>query len=214
MARRRYSPEFRRRVVELVDDLEARGMTAPVVAVGDGALSFWTALSDVFPQTREQRCWVHKIANILDALPKRPHRTAKAALHEIYQAETRTDADVGIDRFDAQFGDKYPKAVDKLSRDRDVLLTFYDFPAAPLGAPANGEPDRIDVRHRAAPHQGHQACRQSPPWPHDGLQAARRRPGRWRKVNSPELVAPVRASIEFKDGIQTERSIEDSRDAA
>lgn len=97
---------------EVLRDLKDRGMTAPEVAVGDGALGFWAALGEVFPSTREQRCWVHKIANILDALPKRLHRSAKAALHEISEAETRADAEAGIDRFARQFSDKYPKAVD------------------------------------------------------------------------------------------------------
>ena len=115
---------------EVLRDLKGRGMNAPVVAVGDGALGFWAALADVFPDTREQRCWVHKTANILDALPKRLHRTAKAALHEIYEAETRRDAEAGIGAFVGQFGDKYPKAVDKLVKDRQALLTFYDYPAA------------------------------------------------------------------------------------
>lgn len=84
---------------EVLRDLKTRGMTPPMLAVGDGALGFRAALGEVFPETREQRCWVHKIANILDALPKRLHRRAKAALHEIYQAETRRDADTGIDQF-------------------------------------------------------------------------------------------------------------------
>jgi len=115
---------------DVLRDLRNRGMTAPVVAVGDGALGFWAALGEVFPATREQRCWVHKTANILDALPKRLHRTAKAALHEVYESETSADAEASIDEFARIYGDKYPKAVAKLTKDRDVLLTFYDFPAA------------------------------------------------------------------------------------
>ena len=116
--------------VELLRDLKAKGMGAPMVAVGDGALGFWKALGDVFPETVEQRCWVHKTANILDALPKRLHRSAKAAIHEIYGAETWVEADTAIGQFERDYGDKYPKAVAKLTKDRDVLLTFYDFPAA------------------------------------------------------------------------------------
>ncbi len=113
----------------MLQDLRDRGIAAPAVAVGDGALGFWSALGDVFPETREQRCWVHKTANILAVLPKRLQRTAKAALHEIYQAETRADANDAVDDFARQFGDKYPKAVTKLTKDREVLLTFYNFPA-------------------------------------------------------------------------------------
>ena len=115
---------------ELLRGLKTRGMGAPTVATGDGALGFWAALTGVFPETAEQRCWVHKTANILDALPKRLHRSAKAAIHEIYGSETRSDAETQIDKFVGVYGDKYPKAVAKLTKDRGVLLTFYDFPAA------------------------------------------------------------------------------------
>ena len=142
-------------------DLKTRGMGAPMVAVGDGALGFWAALADVFPETAEQRCWVHKTANILDALPKRLHRQAKAAIGEIYGAENRADAETAIDDFVGVFGDKYPKAVDKLVTDSDVLLTFYDFPAAhwthlrttnPIESTSrDGEgPDQGDKRRRSA----------------------------------------------------------------
>jgi transposase-like protein len=199
---------------QVLRDLKDRGMTAPEVAVGDGALGFWAALGEVFPQTREQRCWVHKIANILDALPKRLHRSAKAALHEIYQAETRADADAEIDRFAAQFGDKYPKAVDKLIKDREVLLTFYDFPAAHwihLRTVNPIESTFATVRLRTRVTKGAGSRRRGLVMAYKLLDAAQ---ARWRKVNSPELVALVRAGIKFKDGIQIERSTDQSRDAA
>jgi transposase-like protein len=155
---------------DVLRDLKNRGMSAPVVAVGGGALGFWAALAEVWPDTREQRCWgVHKTANILDALPKRLHRAAKAAIHEIYGAETRPDANAAIDDFARQFGDKYPKAGDKLTKDREALLTFND--RCSLGAPADGEPDRVDVRHRPVTHQGHQRRRSSSTRAGDGLQA-------------------------------------------
>ena len=195
-------------------DLKNRGMTAPMVAVGDGALGFWAALSDVFPETREQRCWVHKTANILDALPKRLHRQAKAAIHEIYQAETRNDADAGIDDFVRVYGDKYPKAVDKLVKDRDVLLTFYDFPAAHwvhLRTTNPIESTFATVRARTRVTKGAGTRRRGLVMAYKLLDAAQ---DRWRKVNSPELVVQVRAGIEFKDGIRVERRTEDSRDAA
>lgn len=199
---------------EVLRDLKDRGMTAPVVAVGDGALGFWAALAEVFPQTREQRCWVHKTANILDALPKRLHRTAKAALHEIYEAETRRDAETGIDVFVAQFGDKYPKAVEKLVRDREVLLTFYDFPAAHwvhLRTVNPIESTFATVRLRTKVTKGAGARRRGLVMAYKLLDAAQ---ARWRKINSPELVALVRAGTEFKDGIQIERREDKSRDAA
>jgi transposase-like protein len=199
---------------EVLRDLRDRGMTAPTVAVGDGALRFWAALGDIFPETVEQRCWVHKTANILDALPKRLHRTAKAAIHEIYEAETRADADAGIDDFEKVYGDKYPKAVEKLTKDRDVLLTFYDFPAAHwihLRTTNPIESTFATVRARTKVTKGAGTRRRGLVMAYKLLDAAQER---WRKVNSPELVAHVRAGIEFKDGIQIERRTEKSRDAA
>jgi transposase-like protein len=199
---------------EVLRDLRNRGMRAPVVAVGDGALGFWAALGDVFPTTVEQRCWVHKTANILDALPKRLHRQAKAALHEIYQAETRSDADAGIDNFATLFSAKYPKAVDKLVKDRDALLTFYDFPAAHwihLRTTNPIESTFATVRARTRITKGAGSRRRGLVMAYKLLNAAQ---DRWRKVNSPELVAQVRAGIEFKDGNQIERRIDQSRDAA
>ena len=199
---------------EVLRDLKNRGMGAPMVAVADGALGFWAALGDVFPETVEQRCWVHKTANILDALPKRLHRTAKAALHEIYEAETRADADAGIDQFARQFGDKYPKAVAKLVKDRDVLLTFYDFPAAHwvhLRTTNPIESTFATVRARTRVTKGAGSRRRGLVMAYKLLDAAQ---DRWRKVNSPELVALVRAGIQFKDGNQVERRTDGSRDAA
>jgi len=195
-------------------DLRDRGMTAPVVAVGDGALGFWAALGDVFPETVEQRCWVHKTANILDALPKRLHRSAKAAIHEIYQSETRADAEAGIDDFVAIYGDKYPKAVAKLTKDRDVLLTFYDFPAAHwthLRTTNPIESTFATVRARTRVTKGAGSRRRGLVMAYKLLDAAQ---DRWRKVNSPELVALVRAGIEYRDGIRIERRTHQSRDAA
>ncbi len=113
----------------LLRGLKRRGMRAPVLAVGDGALGFWKALRDVWPDTREQRCWVHRIANVLDKLPKRLHAKAKAALHEIMRADTRKAAQQGIARFEDDYGAKYPKAVASLRRDETELLAFFDFPA-------------------------------------------------------------------------------------
>ena len=199
---------------DVLRDLKNRGMTAPMIAVGDGALGFWSALGDVFPETREQRCWVHKTANILDVLPKRLHRTAKAAIHEIYQAETRADAEAGIDDFARQFGDKYPKAVDKLIKDRDVLLTFYDYPAAHwthLRTTNPIESTFATVRARTKVTKGAGSRRRGLVMAYKLLDAAQ---DRWRKVNSPELVIQVRAGIQFKDGNRVERSTHQSRDAA
>src|SRR5437763_10215500 len=114
---------------DLLRDCKRRGMRAPVLAVGDGALGFWKAVRDVFPETAEQRCWWHKIGNVLAALPKSAHPAAKKALAEIYNAEDRDHAVKAAKAFEADYGAKWPKAVAKIIDDLDVLLAFYDFPA-------------------------------------------------------------------------------------
>src|ERR671915_1229117 len=114
---------------DLLRDCARRGMRPPVLAVGDGALGFWGALREVFPQTREQRCWFHKIANVLGALPKSAHPGAKKALAEIWNAEDRRHALDAVIAFQAAYGAKFPKAVAKITDDLDQLLAFCDFPA-------------------------------------------------------------------------------------
>lgn len=115
---------------ELLQGLKHRGLErAPKLAIGDGALGFWNALAKVFPETRIQRCWVHKTANVLNKMPKSLHAKAKAAVQEIWMAEGRADAKKAMNTFAAMYGAKYPKAVACLVKDEDVLLTFYDFPA-------------------------------------------------------------------------------------
>lgn len=114
----------------LLLDVKARGLAIdPKLAIGDGALGFWKALKQVCPQTREQRCWVHKTANVLDKLPKRLQAEAKQKLHDIWMADTREHANQAFDLFAKTYEAKYPKAVDCLTKDREVLLAFYDFPA-------------------------------------------------------------------------------------
>ncbi len=114
----------------LLLEVKARGLAVdPKLAIGDGALGFWKALKQVFPKTREQRCWVHKTANVLDNMPKRLQPQAKAMLYEIWMTDTREHAHRAFDLFAATYEAKYPKAVECLTKDREVLLTFYDFPA-------------------------------------------------------------------------------------
>jgi len=114
---------------DLLRDCRRRGMTAPALAVGDGALGFWKAVRDVFPETAEQRCWWHKIGNVLAALPKSAHPAAKGALAEIYNAEDKTHAVTAAKAFAAEFGTKWSNAAAKITDDLDVLLAFYDYPA-------------------------------------------------------------------------------------
>src|SRR5208283_2208138 len=115
---------------DLLLDLKERGLKrGPLLATGDGSMGFWAALDEVYPQTRHQRCWMHKMVNVLDALPKSLHGKAKADLKEIWMAPTLTDAETAFKRFVGSYGVKYPQAVEKLIKDQDALLAFYDFPA-------------------------------------------------------------------------------------
>lgn len=113
----------------LLNDLKARGLNGPVLGIGDGALGFWGALAEAYPDCKWQRCWVHKTANVLDKLPKHLQGKAKIMLHDIYQSESRKNALKAFDTFIRTFEGKYPKATDCLEKDREHLLTFYDFPA-------------------------------------------------------------------------------------
>jgi transposase-like protein len=172
--------------------LKRRGMRAPVLAVGDGALGFWKALSDVWPQAREQRCWVHRIANVLDKLPKRLHAKAKAALHEIMRAETRKTAQQAIERFEADYGAKYPK------------LTFFDFPAEHWLHLRTGnviESPFATVRLRQRVTKGAGSRQKGLLMAFQLLAMAERR---WRRINGAQLIALVRAGVQFSDGVQAE----------
>jgi transposase-like protein len=115
---------------ELLVEVKRRGLTiAPEIAVGDGALGFWKALDEIYPRTRHQRCWLHKTANVLNKVPRAVQATMKVALREIHGAETRSAAEAAIETFAEKYGAKYARAVECLTKDRDALLTFYDFPA-------------------------------------------------------------------------------------
>ncbi len=186
----------------LLRDLKHRGMTAPMLAVGDGALGFWAAVKEVFPETQEQRCWVHKIRNVLNKLPKRLQERAKAMLHEIMYAEDRGSALEEIRRFADEYEAKYPKAVECLLKDQERLLTFFDFPAEhwihlrttnPIESPF------ATIRSRTKKTKG-SGSRKA------GLAIAFKlvisAQDRWRRVNAPQLVALVRAGVVFKDGEQ------------
>ncbi len=190
---------------ELLRDLKRRGMRAPVLAVGDGALGFWGAIVDVFPETRHQRDWVHKAANILDALPKTMQAAAKRALREIWDADNKADASDALDRFVADFA-KWPKAVAKLTRDRDALLAFYDYPAEHwlhLRTSNAIESTFAPVRARSDVTKGPGSREAALAMVFKLLEAAE---GRWRKVNAPHLVALVRAGAKFVNGKLVERS--------
>lgn len=198
--------------LDLLRDLRDRGMTAPTLAVGDGALGFWGALAQVFPTTRIQRCWVHKTANVLAALPTRLHGDAKAALAKIYTADSRADAIDAAHKFASDFA-AYPKAVTKITRDLDVLLTFYDFPAEHhkhLRTTNVVESPFATVRLRQRGTKG-PGCRDAGvAMAYKLLDAAQ---ARWRRLNGHELVALVRAGATFIDGRLQERSNTDAHAA-
>jgi len=185
--------------------LKRRGMRAPVLAVGDGALGFWKPLRDVWPETREQRCWVHRLANVLDKLPKRLHAKAKAALHEIMRAEKRKAAQEAIARFEADYGAKYPKAVASLRRDEAALLAFFDFPAEHWVHLRTGnviESPFATVRLRQRVTKGAGSRRKGLLMAFKLLAMAEQR---WRRINGAHLIPLVRAEETFIDGARAER---------
>jgi len=183
-------------------DLKARGANEPKLVVGDGALGTWAALRDVFPGARRQACWVHAIARVLDALPKRLQPTAKKLLHEIMEAPTRSDARQALERFREEFDAKYPKAVAKLDRDWAHLTAFYDFPAEHwrhLRTSNAIESSFATVKLRTKVTKGAGSKKAALAMAYKLLAAAQER---WRRFNGHELVADVLAGAKFKDGIR------------
>ncbi|WP_375335397.1 IS256 family transposase [Micromonospora sp. CP22] len=190
---------------DLLRDCKRRGMRAPVLAVGDGALGFWNALREVFPTTREQRCWFHKIANVLGALPKSAHPGAKKALAEIWNAEDREHARRAVAAFKLAYGAKFGKAVAKVVDDLDELLAFYDFPAehwVHLRTTNPIESTFATVRHRTKVTKGPGSKAAGLAMAFKLIEAAQQR---WRAVNAPHLVALVRAGARFERGKLVER---------
>jgi putative transposase len=190
---------------DLLRDCKRRGMRAPVLAVGDGALGFWGALREVFPETREQRCWFHKIGNVLSALPKSAHPGAKKALAEIWGAEDRDHARRAVAAFKLAYGAKFGKAVAKITDDLDELLAFYDYPAEHwihLRTTNPIESTFATVRHRTKITKGPGSKAAGIAMAFKLIEAAQ---GRWRAVNGAHLVALVRAGATFKSGKLVER---------
>jgi putative transposase len=185
---------------ELLRDLKKRGMKAPELAVGDGALGFWSAIRDVFPHTRHQRDWVHKTANVLDSLPKSVHARAKAAIKEITEAEDKSHAQRAIEAFAAEFGAKWPKALAKITDDKEALLTFYDYPALHWRHLRTTNPIEsvfAPVRARTDITKGPGSRQAGLAMIYKLIEAAE---GRWRKLTGAQLVALVRAGMKFKNG--------------
>src|SRR5271166_563698 len=186
----------------LLRDLKRRGMAAPVVAVGDGALGFWAAAREVWPETREQGCWCHKLVNVLDKLPQRLQSRAKRALHEMMYAECRADCEAARARFELEYQSKYSKAVESLTANWERLVTFFEFPAehwkhlrttnvieSPFAT--------VRLRERATRGAGSRA---------KGLLMAFKLLDmvqlRWRHLDGAQLLPLVRAGVKFADGVQ------------
>lgn len=197
----------------LLLSLRDRGLNrAPKLAVGDGAMGFWAALAEVYPQTRAQRCWVHKTVNVLDKLPKRIQPQAKSALHDIWQAQTKDHATTAFDRFLATYEAKYPKAAKCLEQDRDALLAFYDFAATHwqhLRTTNPIESTFATIRLRTAKTRNCFSARTGCALVHQLAMSAQTR---WRRLRGFHQIADVIAGVKFIDGID-EREINNRKAA-
>ena len=199
---------------DLLRDLKRRGMRAPNLAVGDGALGFWGALREVFPTTQGQRCWVHKVANVLNALPKSAQPTARRMLAEIRDAEDRNHAMTAVNAFAREYGAKWPKVVAKIVDDVEPLLAFYDFPAEhwlhlKTTNPIESTFATVRLRTKVTKGPGSRAAGLAMAF--KLIEAAQ---DRWRAVNGPHLVALVRAGARFEKGVIVEREPQHQEDAA
>jgi putative transposase len=190
---------------ELLLDLKQRGLAqGPSLAIGDGALGFWKAMRQVYGETRRQRCWVHKTANVLNYLPKGKQKQAKQHLHEIWMAVSRQEAEKAFDYFVSAYGAKYPKAVACLSKDRDVLLTFYDFPAehwVHIRTTNPVESTFATVRLRTGKTRGCLSRETAFTMVFKLCLSAEKR---WRRLNGAEQMTAVITGAKFQDGVLVE----------
>ncbi len=187
---------------DLLRDLKDRGLPAPGLAIGDGALGFWTAVRDVFPETREQRCWVHKTAHVTGALPTSLQDKAKRDLQDIWMAETRVDAEAAFERFVTSYSLKYGKAVTKLTKDKAELFTVYDFPAEHWRQIRTTNPVEsvfATVRNRTRKTRGCLSRRTALVMVFKLVLSARKR---WNRLAGSERLTEVIEGIEFRDGIR------------
>lgn len=186
---------------EVLLKLKSRGMKAAKLAVGDGSLGFWAALDEVYPKTRHQRCWVHKIRNVLNALPKSAQPKAKQALQEIWQAENKALADQAFDLFIATYDAKYPRATGKLVKDRDNLLVFYDYPALHWQSLRTTNPIESTfgtLRHRTKRAKG---CLSREGMLHMLFKLGQAAEKNWKRFRGFNSLAQVIEGVVFKDGV-------------
>jgi putative transposase len=191
---------------QLLMDIKSRGLEiGPKLCVGDGALGFWKAISQVYPDSRWQRCWVHKTANVLNKLPKSIQLKAKEKLHEIWHADTKDEAGRHFDVFVQVYGSKYPKAAQCLKKDREALLTFYDFPAEHWRHIRTTNPIEstfATVRLRTAKVRGCFSATTVTTMAFKLCQCAEKR---WIKLHHPERLAEVIKGVRFVNGIEENR---------
>jgi len=188
---------------EFLGDLKRRGLKeSPKLCVGDGAMGFWKAKEQQFPKARIQRCWVHKTANVLDKMAKKVQPSAKPLIHEMYLSPTKKDALEAYDEFMRLYKAKYPKACHCLEKDKDVLFTFYDFPAEHwihIRSTNAIESTFSTVRHRTRQTKG---CGSRVATLAMGFKLAREAEKRWRRINGYQMIEKVISGVKFKDGVE------------
>jgi transposase-like protein len=187
---------------EVLLNLKSRGLNMPKLAIGDGAMGFWAAMEEVFPETRQQRCWMHKTMNVLNCLPKSSQPKAKQALHNIWQAETMADAEQAFDLFIATYDAKYPKATLCLQKDREELMAFYDFPAQHWQSIRTSNPIESTfgtIRHRTKRSKG---CLSRDGMLHMMFKLGMCAQENWRRLRGFNYLAQVITGVKFKDGIE------------
>jgi len=191
---------------EVLLKLKERGMNAPKLAIGDGALGFWAAMDEVYSVTRHQRCWVHKTANILNCFPKSSQGKAKQALHEIWKAETKEQAESAFDLFIETYEAKYPKATLCLQKDREELMAFFDFPAQHWQSLRTSNPIESTfgtIRHRTKRSKG---CLSRDGMLHMMFKLSQCAEKKWRKLRGFNFLAKVITGVKFKDGIEVTKT--------
>jgi transposase-like protein len=187
---------------EVLLNLKERGLNTPKLAIGDGALGFWRALDEIYSNTRHQRCWVHKTANILNKLPKSSQPKAKQALHQIWQAETKAAAEKAFTLFTKTYEDKYPKSTQCLQKDREELLAFYDYPAQHWQSIRTSNPIESTfgtIRHRTKRAKG---CLSRDGMLHMMFKLGQCAQKKWIKLRGFDYLAKVIEGVQFKDGVE------------
>lgn len=187
---------------EVLLKLKSRGMNIPELAIGDGAMGFWAALEEVYPESRQQRCWMHKTLNVLNCLPKSVQAKAKQALHAIWQAETKEEAEKAFDLFIETYEPKYPKATKCLQKDHEELLAFYDFPAQHWQSIRTTNPIESTfgtIRHRTKRSKG---CLTRDGMLNMMFKLGQCAENKWRKLRGFDYLAKVITGIKFKNGLE------------